>query len=111
MTEPSRFRKKPVEITAVRWWKNGDHPDDDVDRSGGARATEGAVVRYYRSPTLDGHVICKHCSRSMHDHGWIDTYEGGHIVCPGDWVITGIAGERYPCKPEIFEDTYDRVDD
>lgn len=45
----------------------------------------------------------------MHHHGWIDTPEGGHIVCPGDWVITGIQGERYPCKPDIFEATYERV--
>jgi hypothetical protein len=45
----------------------------------------------------------------MHSHGWIDTLEGGHIVCVGDWVITGIAGERYPCKPAIFEATYEPV--
>lgn len=38
----------------------------------------------------------------MRKHGWIDAPEGGHIVCPGNWIITGVAGERYPCKPEIF---------
>jgi len=43
----------------------------------------------------------------MHNHGWIDTLEGGHIVCPGDWIITGVKGENYPCKPDIFEATYD----
>jgi hypothetical protein len=41
------------------------------------------------------------------DHGWIDTLEGSHIVCPGDWIITGVQGEHYPCKPDIFEATYD----
>jgi len=41
----------------------------------------------------------------------IDTLEGGHIVCPGDWVITGVAGERYPCKPAIFHATYEQVAD
>jgi len=46
----------------------------------------------------------------MHNHGWIDTLEGGHIVCPGDWIITGIEGERYPCKPGIFEQTYEPVE-
>jgi hypothetical protein len=43
----------------------------------------------------------------MQDHGWIDTLEGGHIVCPGDWIITGVVGELYPCKPDIFEATYE----
>jgi hypothetical protein len=43
----------------------------------------------------------------MHDHGWIDTLEGGHIVCPGDWIITGVKGERYPCKPDVFAMTYE----
>ena len=47
----------------------------------------------------------------MHNHGWIDTLEGGHIVCPSDWIITGVKGERYPCKPDIFEMTYDAIHD
>ena len=64
------------------------------------------MVRYYRDPVDSSKRACKHCVRTMHDHGWIDTLEGGHIVCPGDYVITGIAGERYPCKPGIFEATY-----
>lgn len=46
----------------------------------------------------------------MHNHGWIDTMEGGHIVCPGDWIITGVKGENYPCKPDIFETTYERAE-
>jgi hypothetical protein len=45
----------------------------------------------------------------MHEHGWIDTPEGGHIVCPGDYVITGVKEERYPCKPDIFDATYEPV--
>lgn len=40
---------------------------------------------------------------------WIDTLEG-HIVCPGDWIITGVKGERYPCKPDIFKMTYEPVE-
>jgi hypothetical protein len=43
------------------------------------------------------------------DTGWIKTLEGGHIVTPGDWIITGVKGEHYPCKPDIFEATYDAV--
>lgn len=42
----------------------------------------------------------------MHVHGWIDTLEGGHIVCPGDWIVTGVQGERYPVKPDIFAATF-----
>lgn len=40
---------------------------------------------------------------------WIPTLEGEHRVSLGDWIITGIKGERYPCKPDIFEATYDAV--
>jgi len=43
--------------------------------------------------------------------GFITTLEGGHVVSPGDWVIRGVAGEHYPCKPEIFEKTYEKVDE
>ena len=110
-----KFRKKPVIIEATRWFKNGDHPLDDVMRhyeDTGAipdSFREGVIVRYFRHPEVSGEVLCNHCSRSFHDHGWIDTLEGGHIVCPGDWIITGIAGEHYPCKPDIFEQTYEAV--
>ncbi len=38
---------------------------------------------------------------------WIETLEGGHIASPGDWIITGVKGERYPCKPDIFDATYE----
>lgn len=37
----------------------------------------------------------------------IKTLEGWHRVRPGDWIITGVKGERYPCKPDIFEMTYE----
>ncbi len=42
--------------------------------------------------------------------GWlIDTLEGWHEVTQGDWIITGVKGEKYPCKPDIFEMTYEPV--
>lgn len=109
-----KFRKKPVVIEASRWLKNGDHPDDhrtkDLVLPDGS-ISEGQVVRYFRHPAPDkaGHVECGYCGVRMHDHGWIDTMEGGHVVCPGDWIITGVKGERYPCKPDVFEATYERV--
>lgn len=121
-----KFRKTPVAIEATQWFKNGDHPLDYSKEHAGledgelrmfspeerrANQWEGDIVRYYRTPDLDGQTPCKHCSEIMHNHGWIDTLEGGHIVCPGDWIITGVKGEHYPCKPDIFEATYEPVGD
>ena len=40
----------------------------------------------------------------------IDTLEGSHEVSEGDWIITGLKGERYPCKPDIFVMTYELVE-
>lgn len=41
----------------------------------------------------------------------IETLEGTMLAQPGDWIITGVKGERYPCKPDIFAATYEPVDD
>ena len=118
------FRKKPIVIEAHRWFKNGDHPADYSKTHGGfengewrdfppeerkERGWEGDIVRYFRNPSIPGPDQCAYCRHTFHEHGWIDTLEGGHIVCPGDWIITGIAGENYPCKPDIFEATYEEV--
>ncbi|MDK2822030.1 MAG: hypothetical protein PWP31_1995 [Clostridia bacterium] len=40
----------------------------------------------------------------------IETLEGTMIASPGDYIITGVDGEKYPCKPDIFEKTYEPVD-
>jgi len=120
----AKYRKKPVVIEATPWYRNGDHPQDYAEDHVGydasigdnrtytgaerkANGWEGDVVRYFRHPDVPGGKSCEHCGRVMHDHGWIDTLEGGHIVCPGDFIITGVTGERYPCKPEIFHATYE----
>ncbi len=47
---------------------------------------------------------------SVTGYGAIDTLEGVHTVTPGDWIITGVKGEHYPCKPDIFEMTYEVVE-
>lgn len=110
---PNQYRKRPVVITATRWYRNGDHPLDDTLRpfedtgKVPTQPREGAIVRYFRHPGVNGHDLCRHCQERMHDHGWIDTLEGGHNVCPGDWIITGVKGEHYPCKPDIFAATYE----
>lgn len=109
-----KYRKKPVVIEATQWFKNGDHPEDgdEVFEEGEFKGQklEGKVVRYFRRPDVPGEQACEKCGKTMHEHGWIDTLEGGHIVCPGDWIITGVKGEHYPCKPDIFEATYDPAD-
>lgn len=76
-----KFRKRPIVIEAEQWF-----PDKPVN----------GVERY-----LDGNK----------EYGIIETLEGGFIVKPGDWIITGVKGEKYSCKPDIFEETYEKVDD
>ena len=78
-----KYRKKPVVIEAVQWFKDGDH----------------WAVMNYETHDLD-----------MKPQGWIQTLEGGHIVTAGDYIITGVKGEHYPCKPDIFEMTYEAAD-
>jgi hypothetical protein len=78
-----KFRKKPVVIEATQFLIN---------------TPDGWPVGVYKdseSPT--GYQI--------------DTLEGSHQVTEGDWIITGVKGERYPCKPDIFAATYDPVED
>lgn len=41
------------------------------------------------------------------DQFYVSTLEGLLHVSPGDWIITGVKGERYPCKPDIFAATYE----
>ena len=105
-----KFRKKPIVIEAHQWFKNGDHPEDGpAFRHGNHK--EGAVVRYFRHPQTSGTDRCTECDAMFDDHGWIDTLEDGHRVCPGDWIITGVQNERYPCKDSIFKATYDAVEE
>ena len=78
----ARFRKKPIEVEAVQWMGFADGPHDL------------GIVPLALPAGL----------------GCIDTLEGGHVVTPGDWIITGIRGERYPCKDEIFRATYEPVE-
>ena len=82
-----KFRKKPVTVEAVQWFKLGDHPE---------------VVAY-----VGNSGTCGHCKRDLAEHGRILTLEGTHLVCPGDWVICGVANEYYACKDGIFRETYE----
>jgi hypothetical protein len=56
--------------------------------------------------------ILKFCSSTadmVGDDLVIGTLEGDHQAIPGDWIIKGVAGEFYPCKPDIFAKTYEEV--
>ncbi len=85
-----KFRKKPVVVEAVQFigW-NTNH--QEVTAFVGADATWSQVAGA-KDPVL-----------------FIDTLEGKMMASPGDWIIKGVAGEFYPCKPEIFDKTYERV--
>lgn len=41
---------------------------------------------------------------------WIKTLEGWYKVKLGDWILTGVKGEKYPCRADIFEETYEEVE-
>lgn len=81
-----QFRKKPVVIEARQ---TGQDYDEDC-----------AILGW-----CDGHLL-----EDSECLFYINTLEGAHYVRAGDWVIKGVAGEFYPCKPDIFEQTYERVD-
>ena len=102
-----KYIKKPIAIEAEQWFKvtydreagHGTEPED--------MPIYHLNVGYYRHPEVSGKTICKNCEDIMHNHGWMDTLEGEHIVCPKDWIIIGVKGEFYPCKPDIFKLTYE----
>jgi hypothetical protein len=94
-----KFKKRPVIIEAEQWMGIFSPEMDWVAKC--------PTTKESFFPEKD---LCKHCTLSKTIHGWIETLEGGHIVCPFDWIITGIKGEKYPCKPDIFHATYERID-
>lgn len=102
-----KYKKLPIVIEAEQWFEvtydrkagHGNEPKD--------MPIYHLSVGYYRRPDVSGDKPCEHCGKTMHEHGWIDTLEAGHNVCPSDWIIKGIAGEMYPCKDSIFKRTYE----
>ena len=93
-----KYRKKePVVIEAIQWQVHGDHPQ---------------VEHYLVKPDEpDSPNFCQYCGLAWFAHGWIKTLEGGHIVCPNDWIIKGVKGELYPCKPDMFKQIYEEVEE
>ena len=89
-SRPGRFRKKPVEIEAMLLTEDSIY---DVIRW----AHEGM------HPMMDSIIIAAHRGAD------IRTLEGTLHATWGDWIIKGVKGEFYPCKPDIFDATYDPV--
>lgn len=81
----AKFRKKPVVIEAVQF-----RLTDNVWPEGVELPAEGERGFGY---------------------GYIETLEGRMMVTDGDWIITGVKGEKYPCKPDIFAATYEAVEE
>lgn len=81
--EPKTYRKMPVEIQAMRF----------------ADVNDGSIVANWCGGSNEGNpeVIV------------IKTLEGDMRADLGDWIIRGVKGEFYPCKPDIFEATYEVV--
>ncbi len=89
-TPMPKFRKKPVVIEAEQFF-----PDQKPWPAG--------VYPYWPAPAQPKHEGPREYR--------VDTLEGFHIASPGDWIITGVKDEKYPCKPDIFAATYEAVDD
>lgn len=84
-----KFRKKPVIIDAVQF------TDDSFETTQAINELLDPLRVSYRNP--------------KHPVLIIDTLEGEMTARIGDWIIKGVNGECYPCKPDIFEKTYEPV--
>ena len=85
-----RFRKKPVVIEAIQL----------TDRKG----PEIGRWAHKELPDAANAIIIQHINGIL-----VRTLEGEMFAGPGDWIIKGVKGEFYPCKPDIFEATYEAV--
>jgi hypothetical protein len=91
----AKFRKKPVVIEAFRWTADIDQTEDPEWI---VSAIEDERVAFLRSGTPDVKLM-------------IRTLEGNMTADVGDWIIKGVRGELYPCKPDIFAATYELVEE
>jgi hypothetical protein len=85
-----KYRKKPVEIEAVRFRRNN---WNDI-----LEFTNNTAHTLIIERGINKIATCI-----------IPTLEGEHIASEGDYIIRGVKGEFYPCKPDIFEMTYEKV--
>jgi len=91
----AKFRKKPVVIDAMQY-------------DGTYESSEAVFAWAY---SFGAPVPQMNTRPVNHDHIEIHTLEGAMLAVAGDWIIRGVKGEFYPCKPDIFEATYEPVAD
>lgn len=100
----TKYRKKPVIIEAIQWTgKNIDVIKKFVGVSAKFHyyvATENMYAVYETPPSVKDYTVSL----------TINTLEGDMQANVGDYIIKGVNGEFYPCKPDIFEKTYDKVE-
>ena len=89
-----RYRKKPVVIEAFKWTGG---PDQIEDPEWANKAQERGEIWFDKDGT-SGCVM------------YIETLEGVMRASQGDYIIKGLAGEIYPCRPDIFEASYELVE-
>jgi len=94
----SKYRKKPVVIDAELFDRDKKHRLSDAFRAAICNCADG-------QPRPAFNVASQTLRADWHIH----TLEGVHQISDGDWIIRGIKGEFYPCKPDVFEATYERV--
>lgn len=93
-----KFRKKPVIIEARQW--------------DGTRSSVEDISRWVNDFSHEAEPIMSYIFTDEKDvqDVLIWTLEGDHKVSPHDWIIKGVKNEFYPCKPDIFEQTYEPVE-
>lgn len=94
-----RYRKKPVEVEAFKFDGNL------MDPNGNYYVPDWAIKAFKKGNMYFGNGAFNRPPYGL----FINTLEGTHHVSVGDYVIKGIKGELYPCKPDIFTDTYEEV--
>jgi len=103
----TKFRKKPIVIEAFKW--TGDF-DQIEDPEWAIKAIESGIIYFINSGTSNCQMFIIN-SGTSNCQMFINTLEGVHEVSQGDWVIQGVKGELYPCKPDIFDLTYEAIND
>lgn len=90
----AKFRKKPVVIEAIQW-------------DGTAHST--LMIQNFMGQDLE---LKPNQQGTVTDRYFlmIPTLESPHEASAGDWIIKGVNGEFYPCKPDVFEKTYEPVE-
>ena len=86
-----RYRKKPVEITAVQFRGS---------------STDASAIRHWMGT---GEYVTSAVRTADLRPMTIKTLEGEMTAKPGDYIIRGVQGEFYPCKPDIFAATYEEI--